>query len=59
MLRGASGTLVASATTLTRADGSWGPVALRSGGRHPLAHAPGDDRDLIIVDYGTSSIAPN
>ncbi len=50
--------VVASAATLTRANGSWGPVALSSGGRHPAPHGVGDDRDVILVDYDSSSVAP-
>ncbi len=53
-----SGAVVASALTRTRADGSWGPVALRSGARNPALHAVGDDRDVILVDYDSTSIAP-
>jgi hypothetical protein len=47
-----AGETVGLATTRTRADGSWGPVTLRSPrGNHPT-HALGDDRDLIAVGYG-------
>ncbi len=53
-----AGALVASALTLTRAGGSWGPVALRSGGKSAALHAVGDDRDLILVDYDSNTIAP-
>lgn len=41
---------VARATTRTRADGSWGPVALRSPTRR--RHGVGDDRDELDVFYG-------
>ncbi len=58
LLRASSGTIVASATTGTRADGSWGPVELSSGGRHPLPHAPGDDRDVVLLEYDSSRVAP-
>ncbi|MGZ4173260.1 MAG: hypothetical protein ACXVQR_02165 [Solirubrobacteraceae bacterium] len=46
-----AGTEVAQVTTLSRADGTWGPVALRSRSRGSR-HAVGDDRDEIDVIYG-------
>jgi hypothetical protein len=48
--------LVALARTETRADGSWGPVALR--GDHGTPHALGDDRDQLEVFYGSSRSSP-
>jgi hypothetical protein len=39
-----AGAIVASGSGKTRANGSWGPVS--------LAHAVGDDRDVVIVSYG-------
>jgi hypothetical protein len=50
--------VVASAITSTRADGSWGPVALSSGATHPALHGVGDDRDVVLVDYDSNSITP-
>ena len=41
---------VASASTVSRPDGTWGPVRLRGPGGVP--HAVGDDRDVIDVFYG-------
>lgn len=49
-------TLVASAATRTRADGSWGPLALRSPNGAP--HAVGDDRDRVAVAYASRTRAP-
>jgi hypothetical protein len=40
----------ATATAHTRPDGSWGPVRLRSS--DGVAHAVGDDRELLSVSYG-------
>ncbi len=51
-----AGTPVATAQTLTRADGTWGPVTLRGADGRP--HAVGDDRDQLEVLYGTSPSAP-
>ena len=53
-----AGVIVATADARTLANGSWGPVALSSGGRRAVAHATGDDRDMIVVEYGSSSIGP-
>ena len=44
-------TTVGEVTTSTRADGSWGPVALKSLTRARVV-AFGDDRDEILVRYG-------
>ncbi len=49
-------TVVAFAFAHTRANGSWGPVALRS--RSGAPHAVGDDRDAIAVAYGVSPGSP-
>ncbi|MDQ6803678.1 MAG: copper resistance protein CopC [Actinomycetota bacterium] len=46
-----AGTVVARARTATRSSGAWGPVSLKSLTRAP-AHAFGDDRDKVFVDYG-------
>jgi hypothetical protein len=46
-----AGTIVGEARTRTRADGSWGPVSLKSLTRAP-AVAFGDDRDKVYVRYG-------
>jgi hypothetical protein len=46
-----AGTLVAGVRTTTRADGSWGPVDLRSLTRAAAAGF-GDDRDKVFVAYG-------
>ncbi len=53
-----AGADVANAFSITRAGGRWGPVALTSGGKRTQSHAPGDDRDVILVQYDTNSIAP-
>jgi hypothetical protein len=42
--------LVARASGVTRANGSWGPLVLRDA--HGSPRAVGDDRDLINVNYG-------
>ena len=55
LVRGMDG--VASARTRTRADGSWGPVVLRSA--DGTAHGVGDDRDALLVSYGTGHGAPH
>jgi hypothetical protein len=47
---------VALARTLTRPDGSWGPVTLRGADGRP--HAVGDDRDLLEVLYGFDGNSP-
>lgn len=47
---------IAIGRTTTRADGSWGPVALR--GPDGTLHAPGDDRDGVLVSYGFGRGAP-
>jgi hypothetical protein len=44
-------TLVAVAVGVTRANGAWGPLKLRSAAGAP--HAVGDDRDEILVSYGS------
>jgi hypothetical protein len=49
--------IVASAATSTRADGTWGPVSLRSARGAP--HAVGDDRDTLVISYGNSRSAPS
>ncbi len=49
--------VVASAATSTRADGTWGPVRLRSARGAP--HAVGDDRDTLEISYGNSRSAPS
>ncbi len=49
--------VVATATTRTRADGTWGPVELRS--RSGALHAVGDDRDGIAVAYGNTLTRSN
>jgi hypothetical protein len=49
-------TPIAIGRTTSRADGSWGPVALR--GADGTLHAPGDDRDGVIVSYGFGNGAP-
>jgi hypothetical protein len=46
--RGQTG--VATATTRTRADGSWGPVRLRAA--HRATHGVGDDREILLISYG-------
>jgi hypothetical protein len=46
-----AGSEVARVTTSTRADGTWGPVAMMSLSRRSR-HAVGDDRDEIDVIYG-------
>ena len=46
----------ATATARTRPDGSWGPVRLRS--TEGVAHALGDDRELLAVSYGFGSGVP-
>lgn len=47
---------IATGRTISRADGSWGPVALR--GPDGILHAPGDDRDGVIINYGFGHGAP-
>ncbi|MDQ2895855.1 MAG: EXORDIUM family protein [Actinomycetota bacterium] len=47
---------IAIGRTTSRADGSWGPVALR--GRNGTLHAPGDDHDVVLVSYGSGHGAP-
>ncbi len=44
-------TVVARVRTVTRSDGTWGPVSLRSLTR-ARAEAFGDDRDKVFVAYG-------
>ena len=41
---------IAGLQAVTRADGSWGPVALRAFGSN-TPHAFGDDRDQILIAY--------
>jgi hypothetical protein len=48
---------VALAQTESRADGSWGPVALL--GRDGRPHAFGDDRDTLEVVYGSATTGPS
>jgi hypothetical protein len=53
-----AGQVVAHAQAITRANGSWGPVALGSVlGRG--THAVGNDRDEIDVVYGSGGPAPD
>jgi hypothetical protein len=47
---------VALGRTRSRADGSWGPVTLRS--RDGAPHAVGDDRDRLEIFYGSSRSSP-
>lgn len=47
---------VARVSTRTRADGSWGPIRLRS--PDGAVHALGDDRDVLLVNYGFGAGAP-
>jgi hypothetical protein len=49
--------LVAVAVGLTRANGTWGPLQLRSASGAP--HAVGDDRDEILVSYGRGGPKPD
>ena len=49
-------TVVASAGTHTRANGTWGPVRLRSDSGAP--HAVGDDREGLAVVYSGGANAP-
>jgi hypothetical protein len=53
-----AGTIVAAGAGLTNAAGSWGPVALHSVSGTGL-HAVGDDRDEILVRYGTGGPKPD
>ena len=46
-----TGRPIAGAGTTTRPDGSWGPVALQ--------HAVGDDRDEILIEYGSGGPPPD
>ena len=55
LLRGPD--VVATARTHTRANGTWGPVELRS--KKGAPHAVGDDREAVIVEYGGGRGAPN
>ncbi|MGH3674051.1 MAG: hypothetical protein ACRDSH_26005, partial [Pseudonocardiaceae bacterium] len=48
---------IAVASGVNRSDGSWGPLTLR--GRNGVAHAVGDDRDVIEVLYGLSKNSPD
>jgi hypothetical protein len=50
-------TLVAVAVGVTRANGAWGPLTLRSAAGTP--HAVGDDRDEILVSYGRGGPKPD
>jgi hypothetical protein len=52
-----AGHLVAVAIGRTRANGTWGPLSLQSasGARHGV----GDDRDQIVVSYGSRSFKPD
>jgi hypothetical protein len=49
--------LVAEALASTNARGAWGPVVLR--GPHGEVHAPGDDREIVTVQYGAGGPAPD
>jgi hypothetical protein len=52
-----AGHLVAVAIGRTRANGTWGPLSLQSasGARHGV----GDDRDQIVVSYGSRTLKPD
>jgi hypothetical protein len=50
-------TLVALGVGVTRANGAWGPLKLRSAAGAP--HAVGDDRDAILVSYGRGGPKPD
>ena len=56
LLRGA-GVLIGEAQATTHADGNWGPVSLRGPNGGPVA--PGDDRDLVLVEYGRGGPGPD
>ncbi len=49
--------LVALGQAETRANGSWGPAPLRS--ESGSGHAPSDDRDVLVVQYGPGGPRPN
>jgi len=51
-----AGVTVAAATGRSRADGSWGPLVLR--GARGVAHAVGDDRDILRIYYSGAPGAP-
>src|SRR5581483_11469831 len=51
------GDLVGLAQGRTRADGRWGPLPLRSDSGAP--HAAADDRDVVIVRYGSGGPPPD
>lgn len=53
-----AGHLVAVARTRTRTGGAWGPVTLRSISTGQ-PHAVGDDRDVLIVEYGRGGPKPD
>ena len=52
-----AGQFVAEGGAVTRANGSWGPTALR--GPHGVLHGLGDDRDEVVVEYGHGGPAPD
>ncbi len=56
LIRGA-GDIEGLASTRTRANGSWGPVDLE--GPRGVVHAPGDDRDVVVVRYGAGGPKPD
>ena len=49
--------LVAAAIGRTRGDGSWGPLLLR--GPHGAVHGVGDDREAVLVEYGSGGPSPD
>jgi hypothetical protein len=51
-------TVVATASATTRRNGRWGPVTLHSTDRGGAVHAVGDDRDLLLIDYGKHGPPP-
>ena len=50
-----SSSVVAAAQTTSRANGTWGPVQLRS--RSGAPHAVGDDREGLAIEYGNGTTA--
>ena len=52
-----AGDFVAEGAGVTRANGSWGPLALR--GPRGATHGLGDDRDELIVEYGPGGPPPD
>ncbi len=55
LLRGAD--IVATASARTRANGAWGAAELLSS--HGRPHAVGDDRDQVLVSYGSGGPPPD